>query len=132
MLVMPKQSDCGTVHMAQTADDYCWMDDALCIGMFALGDKNPFFKLNRGRGARYSKARSLCAKCPVVIDCLIEGLQVDNVGFWGCTNDAERVRIRRTMSQGLTFVDAVESVWEPHRKLKVQVPPTSVWKDWNV
>lgn len=112
---------------------YDWRKYASClaIGRNILAVENPFFK--EGRGPNYPIARAFCSGCPVVIDCLIEGLHEDNVGFWGCMSSNERAQVRRRIRQNWDFFDAVEEVWSYHRRYgKFPVPPIKVWTEWKI
>ena len=105
-----------------------WVADAACFGIEYLGSDNPFFA--EGHGQRYIFARNFCSHCPVVVDCLIEGLSIaDTVGMWGCTSKNERKNIRIGIRKGKTLKSVTEKVWEYHRKGKWEnkVPSPQVW-----
>lgn len=93
-------------------------------------EQSPFFI--EGYGAQYNRARRYCHSCPVVIDCLIEGLE-NEVGMWGCTSPNERTSVNNMMEYGMSFKKAVESIWElyRHENSGILVPPKSIWKDWD-
>lgn len=112
--------------------EYDWRQSASCLNV-ALNNppgENPFFK--EGRGPNYPIAREFCAGCPVVIDCLLEGLHEDNVGFWGCMSSNERAQVRRRLRHDVDFFEAVEEVWSYHRGHGKPVPPTRVWREWKI
>jgi hypothetical protein len=77
----------------------------------------------------------------VVIDCLIEALDTDAVGMWGCTSPNERIEIQGMINgdeeEGInpkSLKKAVESLWDEQRKKGKRgmlVPKKSVWKDWD-
>lgn len=110
--------------------DFEWRAYALCfdIAHLAGSEENPFFV--EGRGGTYPLARKFCVKCPVVVDCLIEGMREDNVGFWGCTSPSDRTMIRRKMVRGNTFKRAVQTTWANYAE-GVQVPDNQVWNEWK-
>lgn len=130
---MPRQYDSGTFNTElgdQMEDGYDWRKDASCIGIAFLPTPNPFFK--QGRGEVYKVARKFCSGCPVVVDCLLAGIDED-VGFLGCMSVTERTNVRRSVKLGKSFHAAVEKVWGYHRKQgKDKAPSKSVWKEWEV
>lgn len=112
-------------------EEFDWRSFALC-GEIKYEDDDPFFA--EGYGATYSVARTYCSVCPVVIDCLIEGLfDEENLGMWGCMSPNERTEVRNKMEEGYTLMRAAESVWAKERKKEsgMLVPPKKVWKDWD-
>lgn len=114
-------------------EEFAWMEMASCWGValqYPRG-KGPFFK--EGRGHNYREARIYCSGCPVVIDCLIMALDDEHEGFQGGMSKNERTETRKRLNQGEDFHKIVESVWKPHRhKRYPAVPPSSVWKEWDV
>jgi hypothetical protein len=111
---------------------YEWQSDANCLGLswrLERPEDNPFFQ--EGRGKTYKKARKFCASCPVVIDCLVEAMRPDTVGFWGGLSHTERVEVRMLIDNGWDFKQAVEALWAYHREKNHVVPPSSVWEDWQ-
>ena len=113
--------------------EFDWYRYASCRGLsFSLSDQedNPFFVLGRGR--TYSLARQFCSGCPVVVDCLVTALPEGTEGFWGCTSVSNRKVIRRLMKDfDYDFRQATSEVWEYHRIQGSEVPPLSVWKEWE-
>jgi WhiB family redox-sensing transcriptional regulator len=83
------------------ADDITWMDRASCQ------DSPPdvfFPNVGRGRGNRaiqaaLSRAKAICAFCPVKTDCLNYALEhrIED-GIWGGASEEERRAIRRQAS----------------------------------
>lgn len=119
--------------VTDVAEDYNWMEFGACYKLaWILTDpeEHPFFM--EGRGQTYPLARKFCAGCPVVVDCLIDGIE-DPSGFRGGTSPTERSEIRAMMYRGWDFVDAVEEVWSEHREgdNDTEVPSASVWEDWE-
>jgi hypothetical protein len=117
----------------ETGDDgdlpFKWRAFASCRGLAYNEDTNPFFK--EGRGEVYKIAREFCARCPVVIDCLLDGLD-DTIGFRGGTSVNERATIRRSLRLGMNFRNSVEEVWEYHRHSGVlRAPEKSIWSEWT-
>lgn len=112
--------------------DFEWLNSAACRDMAYLYDdqtQNIFFK--EGRGQTYPMARIYCAICPVVVDCLIDGLDTD-AGFRGGCSPVERTAIRMALDSGESLESAVESIWSAHRinEKGSAVPPTRVWDEW--
>lgn len=120
-----------TMPQAEELEDFVWQDYALCKDVAEIypADENPFFK--EGRGKTYPLARSYCANCSVVIDCLIDGID-DEEGFRGATSPTERKEIRKMLRQGVRFRDAVEKLWDSHRASRRggEVPRSIVWEEW--
>lgn len=113
-------------------DDFRWQELASCYRVAYLypdQNDNPFFK--EGRGQTYPKARKYCAGCPVVVDCLVDGLDTE-VGFRGGCSPIERQQIRMAMLQGERLEDAVEAIWSVHRANPKagEVPDSKVWDEW--
>ena len=106
-----------------------WRAYAACEG---IEKTDTFF--GEDYGATYGLARMYCSTCPVVIDCLIEGIEdQDNIGMWGCTSPNERTQIRSWMDEGFSLKESVEAIWQYEReKVRgVKVPPKRVWRDWD-
>jgi WhiB family redox-sensing transcriptional regulator len=57
--------------------DVNWRDDAACRGM----DTDAFFPVDPRDGGAYAK--SICARCPVAIECLDDALSVSHHDDWG-------------------------------------------------
>lgn len=112
-------------------EEFNWREYATCQFLSSDDqDDSPFFI--EGYGAQYTRARRYCHFCPVVIDCLIEGLD-NEMGMWGCTSPNERTSINNMMEYGMTLKSAVESIWGTYRyeNSGVLVPPKSIWEDWD-
>ena len=128
----PKPFDFGTSIMATGEDDYLpfqWRRFASCKDIEWEEVNNPFFQ--EGRGETYPLARSFCAGCPVVIDCLLDGLD-EPIGFRGGVSVNERATIRRSLRLGMRFQDAVEEIWEYHRQSGDQrAPDKHIWNEWT-
>jgi len=109
---------------------YEWMEDGNCLGLeYRIKEHtNPFFPVAQGSHKRV--ARSYCCGCPVVIDCLIAGLD-DTEGFRGGLTEDERRRVRTRMRRGISFKSAVEATWSSNRKRGNLVPAKSVWEEWE-
>lgn len=116
----------------EVVDDFEWQKSGACYRIAFLYEdqtENPFFK--EGRGQTYPMARIYCAICPVVVDCLIEGLDTD-AGFRGGCSPVERTEIRLRLEAGQSLEDATESIWSEHRANNKgsPVPPRRVWDEW--
>ena len=66
-----------------------WMSKSLCqqVGLV-------FFFPEKGDVAKVRSAKSICASCEVVAECLEFGLEEQH-GIWGGTTETERRQIRR-------------------------------------
>jgi WhiB family transcriptional regulator, redox-sensing transcriptional regulator len=79
---------------------YGWQWRAACRGE----DSSTFFspserESNEDRMAREARAKSICAGCPVRIDCLDYSLSVrEPYGIWGGLNEQERRALIRDLS----------------------------------
>jgi len=71
-----------------------WRARAACRG----ADTDLFFEhiSRRGRDAAriINQAKSICARCPVRVECLKTALENDERGIWGGTTFKERQRLR--------------------------------------
>lgn len=111
-----------------------WRRFANCLGTADLAD-NPFFV--EGYGANYPIAREYCSTCRVVIDCLMEcivdGSNLDDEGMWGCMSPNERRTMIRGMNKGETIKQAAERIWSKQRSRPngSAVPPLIVWREWD-
>jgi WhiB family redox-sensing transcriptional regulator len=77
-------------------------DDALC----AQTDPDMFFPLSANQVPK--QAYAVCARCPVVEECLDEALSIPRVmdyGVWGGTSPADRVRIRKSSALRTVYLD---------------------------
>lgn len=54
-----------------------WRDDAVCKDVPLSTMNDPFYTDGAGNGATYATAAALCARCPVVAECLEDALKVD-------------------------------------------------------
>jgi hypothetical protein len=112
--------------------EFDWRSYAACRDLNYDSGDDPFFI--EGHGATYRTARQYCSGCSVVIDCLIEGVSdPDNTGMWGCTSPNERADIREMLGLGYTLKESAEFLWADERKKArgVQVPPKSIWSEWD-
>ncbi len=108
--------------------DFDWQDYAACLD--TGGSVTNLFFIE-GYGSHYRAARKFCAGCPVVIDCLIEGLEVSlGEAMWGCMSPNERKLVRR-MEIKVGLKKAAEYIWEGHRGGSLPVPPKSIWEQWD-
>jgi WhiB family redox-sensing transcriptional regulator len=71
-----------------------WMEQAACV---AVNPEIFYPEDRRGRDARV--ARTICASCPVIADCLTHALSHhENHGIWGGLDEADRRQIRRRVA----------------------------------
>lgn len=70
-----------------------WMDDAPCRSV----PPDLFYPPPGGGGHEGAKvAKSVCAACPVRLDCLNYALDTgERFGIWGGLDDGEREKLRR-------------------------------------
>jgi WhiB family redox-sensing transcriptional regulator len=73
---------------------YPWSDLAACKGrtdyFFTTDGEKPRDRINRE-----TVAKAICAKCPVVEECLEQAIHAEERGIWGGTTDSERVALVR-------------------------------------
>lgn len=120
----------ATMLPEDPAISFDWKKYAACRDIGVTYRDNIFFI--EGYGAVYDKARSYCARCVVVVDCLIEGIE-NELGMWGCMSPNERWDVGKDMEVGYSLKRAAEIIWKPHRNRgKVLVPPESIWEYWDV
>ncbi|MFF4584892.1 WhiB family transcriptional regulator [Streptomyces sp. NPDC001388] len=78
-----------------------WLRSAACVGedpelFFPVGTTGPALR-------EVADAKRVCARCPVVADCLDYALGSGQTsGVWGGTGEAERVALLRTAEQNAT------------------------------
>ena len=75
-----------------TIDTHRWQDDAACreVGWGAFFVEHPTLPVS------YAKARAICARCPVRVECLEFALETNSeYGIWGGVTETERKRMRR-------------------------------------
>ncbi|MET0693491.1 MAG: WhiB family transcriptional regulator [Propionibacteriaceae bacterium] len=74
-----------------------WRDQALCLGE----DPELFFPTSERRGSRQlERAKSVCAACPVRINCLQNAVDVGAVhGVWGGLSELELRSLNRRLSR---------------------------------
>lgn len=82
-----------------------WQFDAACRGEdSALFFAPSYFERREEKAAREARAKAICARCPVLDDCLEFALRVrESHGVWGGQNEQERrqlLRRRRTLPVG--------------------------------
>lgn len=93
--------------MATTSWDYGWQWRAACRGE----DSSLFFAPGRleakeERATRERRAKSICASCPVRIECLEYAVRIqESHGIWGGLNELERRRLMRERARPLRAVD---------------------------
>jgi WhiB family transcriptional regulator, redox-sensing transcriptional regulator len=81
---------------APLIETWDWQRDASCRGM----DSEVFFHPERERGAsrarREATAKAICRSCPVLEQCRLHALTVDEpYGVWGGLSESERLAITR-------------------------------------
>lgn len=64
-----------------------WPERAICVGE----DANAFFPAHSDPGTR---ARQVCANCPVRVDCLEYAIAADEWGIWGGLDREQRRALR--------------------------------------
>ena len=125
----------ATMPLPTKNEEFDWRMYANCRDLAFLGEENPFFV--EGYGANYPIARMYCSNCRVVIDCLlaclVDGLNADDEGMWGCMSPNERRTAMKQMAKGDNLKQVVERIWSRQRKRKngSLVPSIDVWKEWN-
>lgn len=77
-------------------DRELWMLDGLCRG---VRDRTIFFptKPNTSAGRR---AKRVCEKCPVRVDCYKYAMSNNELGVWGGTDEFDRALHRVLLSSG--------------------------------
>jgi WhiB family redox-sensing transcriptional regulator len=84
--------------------DLSWVSEATCRGSSRL-----YFAADRERPSRRARreiaARSLCATCPVLIQCRTWARANREYGFWGGESEAERTAAgyRPVLASGLAL-----------------------------
>ncbi len=79
-----------------------WREWAACRGMDPDLFIEPFHEVARTRATREAKARAVCDRCPVVIDCLGEALSNDEKhGIWGGMNRREREELATQLAEAM-------------------------------
>lgn len=78
-------------------ESYQWQHRGACRGV----DPETFFSPETERGPRRrnreAQAKALCARCPVVVECLDHALTVrEQFGVWGGLNQTEREHLLRS------------------------------------
>ncbi len=94
------EPDVGRLPPART-EEYDWQLKAACRGM----DDTWFFPPDReqakARASRISKAKSVCAHCPVLIDCREFALVNGEVfGVWGGLSEDDRAKFVSAAATG--------------------------------
>jgi WhiB family transcriptional regulator, redox-sensing transcriptional regulator len=74
----------------RATDDLSWADHGICKGHGDLFYP-PFAERPQTRIRRETKARQICARCPVQEACLTYGRINHEYGIWGGENEEERV-----------------------------------------
>jgi WhiB family transcriptional regulator, redox-sensing transcriptional regulator len=81
-----------------------WEEQARCRQY----DPEIFFA-PRARAER--KAKTICAKCPVKVDCLVFALQAKvEFGIWGGTNGKERRAMIRSSPVGTDWREEIQGI----------------------
>jgi hypothetical protein len=70
--------------------DLSWTAQSSCHGHADLFFP-PFAERPQTRVKREAKAKAICAKCPVLVECRAYGRQHHEYGIWGGENEEERV-----------------------------------------
>lgn len=89
-------------------DPAWWMEFAAC-----KGEPTATFFPSRGDMDGIRRAKSICAGCPVQIDCLHYGVVFGvRYGVWGSTTEYERRQLRRQLREelGLAYNRPVREV----------------------
>ncbi len=71
-------------------DELAWSAQAACHGQAELFFPG-FAERPQARVKREAKARSICAECPVLVECRDHGRRHHEYGIWGGENEEERV-----------------------------------------
>ena len=81
--------------MWNAAED--WQHEAACRGQDAVYFFAPsYFERREEKTAREARAKVICARCPVLEDCLEFALRVrEHHGVWGGLNEQERRQLLR-------------------------------------
>ena len=74
-----------------------WSREAACKGKISL-----FFL---EQGGKSNKAKAICSRCPVRLDCLSYAIMYDEEGIWGGMTDEERKKLPKELKEQL-IVDA--------------------------
>lgn len=89
------------MDMVQEASGTVWQDLAACL----TEDPDLFFPAStREEGAalrQIEAAKAVCARCPVVEECLREALDNDEQGVWGGLSEGERLTLKRGRTRGV-------------------------------
>lgn len=72
-----------------------WYQQAKC----RLVDPAIFFPDKHANAHTIKSAKQVCARCPVISECLAYALTADVEGVWGGTVQRERNRMRRGMDR---------------------------------
>lgn len=67
------------------------------------------------RGQSIAAALSICAGCPVLLECRTWGLYHEKIGIWGGTSERERRRLRRQLGIRLREITIDDDSWKPAR-----------------
>jgi WhiB family redox-sensing transcriptional regulator len=75
-----------------------WQSDAACRGADTSWFFAPsYFEKREEKEAREAKAKRICARCPVIEECLEYALRIrEPHGIWGGRNEMERRRLLRS------------------------------------
>ena len=76
------------------AEDWDWQQHGLCRGVDSSVFFHPDGERGHARAARERRAKELCARCPVLMQCRSHALALaEPYGIWGGLSESERVFI---------------------------------------
>ena len=77
---------------APTTDRWDWQVEAQCRGMSSAFFFHPWGERGPARDARVERAKEVCARCPVILQCRSFALTVqEQYGVWGGLSEDERL-----------------------------------------
>lgn len=89
-----------------------WMSEAVC----ATVDPELFFPETAGSRIQIMQAKTICGGCPVIDDCLTEGLKLIHDGIWGGATVNERKSIRRGVHNKQLHIDTLRKQYIETKK----------------
>lgn len=91
-----------------------WRDSARCAELIATGDaRADWWYIEERVGARYDRARKICATCPVATECLQWAIELpEKFGMWGGLTPHERRPLQRAM-RATCVICAAEFTFPP-------------------
>ena len=93
----------GARHIARALFDRPVYPDAVCLGAYAVGKRNPWYPSGHAgeQEADVAEAKRLCATCPHQDECAEWAIAHPNeCGIWGGLDEAQRGTIRRYRREG--------------------------------